>query len=65
MTRDTYTEEPPLRIGEAARRLGVSVDTLRRWDREGKLKAGRLPGGQRVYRPADLDAVIQESGGAA
>ena len=25
-------------IGEMARRLGVAVVTLRRWDREGKLK---------------------------
>ena len=26
-----------LTLGEAARALGVSVDTLRRWDRDGKL----------------------------
>jgi excisionase family DNA binding protein len=26
-----------LSLGEAARALGVSVDTLRRWDRAGKL----------------------------
>lgn len=65
MTRDTYTDEPPLRIGEAARRLGVSVDTLRRWDRDGKLRAFRLPGGQRMYHQADVAAVIEQSGGAA
>ena len=28
-------------LGEAARAIGVSVDTLRRWDRAGKLKTTR------------------------
>ena len=28
-----------VRIGAAAQALGVSVDTLRRWDRAGKLQA--------------------------
>jgi molybdopterin-binding protein len=30
-----------LSLGDAARALGVSVDTLRRWDRDGKLKTSR------------------------
>jgi len=30
-----------LSIGEAAKALGVSADTLRRWDRDGKLKTTR------------------------
>ena len=28
-------------LGEAAKALGVSVDTLRRWDRDGKLRTER------------------------
>lgn len=36
------------RIGEAAKFLGVSTSTLRRWDREGKLKPIRL-GRDRLY----------------
>lgn len=28
-------------LGEAAKQLGVSADTLRRWDRDGKLKTKR------------------------
>jgi molybdopterin-binding protein len=30
-----------LSLGEAAKALGVSVDTLRRWDRDGKLRTTR------------------------
>ena len=30
-----------LSLGEAARALGVSVDTVRRWDRAGKIKTTR------------------------
>jgi DNA-binding transcriptional MerR regulator len=30
-----------IRIGAAAQALGVSVDTLRRWEREGRVAFGR------------------------
>lgn len=33
--------EPTLSAGEAARALGISVDTLRRWDREGRVRTTR------------------------
>ena len=36
-------------IGEAAQILGVSVSTLRRWDREGKISSTRTSGNQRRY----------------
>ena len=32
---------PDLTLGQAARAIGVSVDTLRRWDRAGKLETVR------------------------
>jgi molybdopterin-binding protein len=34
-------KSPDLSLGEAATALGVSVDTLRRWDRAGKLRTHR------------------------
>ena len=40
--------EKMYRIGDAARILGVSVSTLRRWDKEGKLKPIRI-GRDRLY----------------
>lgn len=45
-----------LRVAEAATYLGVSGQTLRRWDRDGTLKALRRPGSDyRYYRRADLE----------
>ncbi len=49
-----------LLINEAAKLLGVSEMTLRRWDRVGKFKARRHPmNGYRVYRREDLLALRQ------
>ena len=49
-------EEKLLNIAEAAEILGVSLDTLRRWDKNGKLVAIRKEGGvHRYYRQSDLD----------
>jgi len=44
--------EETYRVGEAAEVLGVRVETLRRWERDGKLKTQRTAGGQRRV-PAD------------
>lgn len=37
-------------IGEAAKKLGVSISTLRRWEKEGRLVAERTSKGHRRYR---------------
>lgn len=45
-----------LRIGEVARRAGVSVDTVRYYERERLLaRAGRTEGGFRVFTPDAVD----------
>ncbi|MEK7655570.1 MAG: helix-turn-helix domain-containing protein [Patescibacteria group bacterium] len=41
-------------IGEAAKILGVAIQTLRRWDQEGKLVARKTTGGQRRYSRPEL-----------
>jgi putative resolvase len=41
-------------IHEAAQALGVSISTLRRWEREGKLVPEHTPGGHRRYDLAKL-----------
>src|SRR3989344_7535466 len=45
-----------LTISEAAEFLGISIDTLRRWDKSGKLVATRKEGGtHRYYTKNDLE----------
>jgi molybdopterin-binding protein len=44
-----------LTMGEAARALGVSVDTLRRWDRAGKLSTVRDGRNQRRVPPSEVE----------
>ena len=44
-----------VKIGEAAKLLGVSVQALRNWEVEGKIMPShRTPGGQRMYDLAEL-----------
>jgi len=44
-----------LKIKEAAQYLGVSIDTLRNWDKSGKFKAYRHPiSNFRLYKIEDL-----------
>lgn len=38
-----------------AEKIGVSVSTLQRWDREGILPAKRTPTDRRYYTQADLE----------
>jgi len=47
-----------LAIREAAKFLGVSIDTLRRWDSKGKLTAVRSSGGHRYYSRDELDNFV-------
>jgi DNA repair protein RadD len=50
------TLDATLSVGDAADYLGVSIQTLRRWDSSGKLKSTRHPVSQyRYYTLADLE----------
>jgi excisionase family DNA binding protein len=53
---------PTRRLGlttsQAARHLGVSLSTVRRWSDLGYLRGYRTPGGQRRFSPEQLDEFI-------
>ena len=48
------------RIGLAAKTLGVRVETLRRWEREGKLRTTRTAGGQRLIPTEEVARLLAE-----
>ncbi|WP_053675684.1 MerR family transcriptional regulator [Streptomyces sp. NRRL B-1140] len=48
-----------MRIGELARRTGVSERSLRYYEKRGMLFAERTPGGHREYPEAAVDRVIR------
>jgi molybdopterin-binding protein len=47
-----------LSAAEAARRLGISLDTLRRWDRDGKIATRRDASNRRVVDPAEVERLL-------
>ncbi len=44
-------------IGDAAKELGVSVDTIRRWADQGKIRYERAPSGHRRFYLADIKRI--------
>jgi molybdopterin-binding protein len=48
------------RIGEAAGMLGVRVETVRRWEREGRLTTTRTAGGQRLVPAAEVARLLSD-----
>ena len=56
MPREYYS------VSEAAKALGISVDTVRRWDRQGRIKAERDSGNHRVVPASEIDRLRGEPG---
>ena len=49
MARDFYS------ASEAARTLGISLDTLRRWDREGRIETTRDSSNRRIVAATEIE----------
>jgi molybdopterin-binding protein len=56
MPREFYS------ASEAARTLGISLDTLRRWDSQGRIKTRRDPSNRRIVSAKEIERL---SGGAS
>jgi molybdopterin-binding protein len=48
-----------LTLGEAARAIGVSVDTLRRWERAGKLRTKRDSSNRRLVPRREIERLSE------
>lgn len=61
MPKKNETLPKLLTIRQAAEVLNVHVETLRRWDKAGKLKAIRVnERGDRRYKPEDLENYLDK-----
>lgn len=60
MSDDTTSRDTLLRVGQAAEMLQVSVDTMRRWEAEGRLRTERTAGGQRMVPVAEVTRLFAE-----
>jgi excisionase family DNA binding protein len=49
-----------LGVREAARRLGVHENTLRRWEQSGLIHAVKLPTGVRRFREEDVQKLYEQ-----
>ena len=56
MPREYYS------VGEAAKMLGISIDTVRRWDRQGRMKVERDESNRRIVPAGEIDRLRGESG---
>lgn len=54
--------EATVSAGEAARLLGVSIDTIRNWDRDGKIETSRTLGNQRRVPLREITRIQSERG---
>lgn len=65
----TCDNERLLTVSDVARVFNRTSDTIRKWERRGKLRAAmKLTGGTRLFRTADVDrlkAELEGSGAAA
>jgi molybdopterin-binding protein len=58
--RESSDTSGRIRVGQAAEMLGVTVETVRRWEVEGRLRLERSPGGQRVVPIAEVTRLLAE-----
>jgi molybdopterin-binding protein len=58
MPKELYTAR------EAASALGISLDTLRRWDKAGRIAVRRDAGNRRVVAASEIDRVRGDAGGS-
>jgi molybdopterin-binding protein len=58
MPKELYT------ASEAASALGISVDTLRRWHKAGRIKAGRDAANRRVVPRSEIERVRGDGAGS-
>ncbi len=57
-TKHAVPQGDHLTVGESAQLIGVSVDTLKRWEKAGRITSLRTPTGHRRFRRSDVEALL-------
>ena len=60
MTQSRNRPTDRIRVGHAAEMLQVTVETLRRWETEGRLRMERSEGGQRLIEVGEVARLLDE-----
>lgn len=60
MPKDHNGAGSAIRVGHAAEMLQVSIETIRRWEAEGKLRTDRTAGGQRMVPIGEVTRLLAE-----
>jgi molybdopterin-binding protein len=60
MTESRDRPADRIRVGQAAEMLQVTVETLRRWEAEGRLRMERSEGGQRLVEIGEVSRLLDE-----
>jgi molybdopterin-binding protein len=60
MTLAANRAESTIRVGQAAEMLQVSIETLRRWETDGRLRTIRSSGGQRMVPIGEITRLLAE-----
>lgn len=61
----TADNERLLTVSDVAREFRRTTETIRKWERSGKLRAAmRLTGGTRLFRPEEVEKLKAELGAA-
>jgi len=65
LVRDRQDRNELLTPAEAARKLGVTPNTVTRWSRAGKISAIQTMGGHRRFRRSEIERVLNEASALA
>ncbi len=60
MTQDADVGATLIRVGQAAEMLGVTIETLRRWESDGRVRMQRSGGGQRLVDLSEITRLLAE-----
>ena len=60
MAQSPTSSKSAIRVGQAAEMLQVSIETLRRWEDEGRIALNRSSGGQRMVPIAEITRLLAE-----